>query len=236
MNSPTPGDAANRERWRTAMTAGSDCVPLDRLVASTLAAPDAAHVTSCARCQAERALAQSFETDDPTPDEGAAVAWIVSETRRRVFGDPPAAQPLASPARWFGLPRWTSWAGAALAASLGVYLLVGPRVAPPRATDSSPVYRSTGVAVVAPVGDVAAVPLELRWEALAGAARYTVRVREVDGTELWQTTTSQTTVSLPDAVRAAAKPARTLTWRVEAVDTAGAPVGEAATASFRVRP
>lgn len=217
------------------MTPGPDCVPLERLVAAALAEPDAAHVTACARCQTERALAQEFEAAEPTPDEGAAVAWIVSETRRRVFPDEPAAAP-ATPARWFALPRWTSWAGAALAASLGVYLLVGPRAAPPQAVDTAPVYRSTAVTIVAPVGDVASAPAELRWEALAGAARYTVRVLEVDGTELWQTTTVETSTAMPDAVRAAAIPARTLTWRVEALDSGGAPVGEAATASFRVRP
>jgi hypothetical protein len=236
VSTPIPGADANHERWRTVMIAGPDCVPLERLVAAALAEPDAVHVASCARCQTERALAQSFEAAEAAPDEGAAVAWIVSETRRRVFPDVATVQPAASPARWFALPRWATWAGAALAASLGVYLLIGPRGAAPPAIDTTPVYRSAAVAVVAPVGEVADVPTELRWQTLAGAVRYTVRVSEVDGAELWQTTTPETTVVLPDDVRAAAKPARTLTWRVEAFDTTGAPVGEAATASFRVRP
>lgn len=219
------------------MTAGPDCVPIERLAAAELATADHAHVAACARCQTERALAQAFEAEEPRAEEGAAVEWIVRETRRRVFPEPAtvAAGASTGPRRW-ALPQWATWASAALAASLGVYLLVRTPGMPSVPIESEPAYRSTTVALVAPVGDVPTAPTELRWQSVANAARYVVSVSEVDGTELWRSTTDGLRADLPDAVRTAARPARTLHWRVEAVDAAGRSIGEPGTASFSVRP
>lgn len=235
MNTPpTPGADGRRDPWRDALNATADCIPLDKLFAADLEPPDRGHLSTCARCQAERALAMAFASDDPAPDEGAAVAWIAGETRRRVF---PAASGTEAPrARWLSLPTWTAWTSAALAASLGVYLLVRTPGLPQGEPEPEAVYRTSGVSVIAPVGEVTGVPMVLRWTAAAGAERYEVRVTEVDGTEIWRAATASTVVDLPPVVREAVKPARTLNWDVTARDAAGNGLGGPATASFRLMP
>ena len=59
------------------------------------------------------------------------------------------------------------------------------------------------VCAVAPLGDVAAAPAELRWEAVPGAARYLVRVMEVDRTEIWRGEARRTRIARPAEVRRA---------------------------------
>jgi hypothetical protein len=92
------------------------------------------------------------------------------------------------------------------------------------------------VDLLSPIGDLAAIPERLAWRAVDGAARYDVRVLEVDGTEIWMTVTTETTLPAPEAVTRAALPARTLTWRVTALDASGRALGEAGVATFRVSP
>ena len=232
---PGAGDAGRQ--WKEVLAAGPDCVPLDRLAETELVAVERTHVDSCPRCQAERALLMAFEAAEPSADEGAAVEWIARETKRRVFPEVGVVEPRqARGGHWFRLPAWATSMAAAVAIAWGVYLVVrapGPEVV---VGEPGAVYRAAGVELVSPVGEVPVVPGEVRWQPLGGAARYQVRVLEVDGTEIWRTTTSEVSAALPEAVRAAAKPARTLTWSVSALDSSGRVIGEPGTASFRVVP
>ena len=76
----------------------------------------------------------------------------------------------------------------------------------------------------------------LRWTTVDGAARYVVTVTEVDGTVVWRSMVQAADTAMPDAVRAAALPARTLAWEVVAQDAEGRRIGEPASATFRVLP
>lgn len=233
MNSPTPpGDSGRRARWQQVLAAGPACPPLERVTVPTMSVHDAAHVGSCPRCQSERALWASFESRAGADED--AVAWIAEEARRRLF---PSPHPAATAARWrTALPAWSLSLAATLLLAVGGYLLVREPGADVARTDGATVYRTAAVEPLAPLGDLAAPPEELRWRPVDGAVRYDLRVLEVDGTEVWRGSTTATAIAVPSEVRAAALPARRLEWSVTAVDAAARPVAAPASASFRVAP
>jgi hypothetical protein len=232
VSTPNSARADNvRQQWKTALAAGPDCVPIERVADADLTAHEQVHLETCPRCQTERALAMEFEAAEAAPDEGAAVSWIARETKRRVF--PAVERAPARTGKWFRLPMWATSMAAALAVALGVFLVVRTPGLAPGDVQPATVYRATGVEIVSPVGEVGDVPTEFRWQAVPGAARYEVKVLEVDGTEIWRSTTQTTSAPLTDVVRAAAKPARTLTWTVTPLDAQGNNVGRPGTASFR---
>ncbi len=66
---------------------------------------------------------------------------------------------------------------------------------------------------MAPLGDVAA-PADLQWEAVPGAAKYLVRVMEVDGTEIWRTEGQGTRIALPPGVRGQMTAGRSFLWTI----------------------
>jgi hypothetical protein len=233
VTSPTPpGDGGPRGRWRRALAADAACPPLERLTVPAVSGDDAAHVASCPRCQGERALWASF--DAPGGTEDSDVTWIAEDVRRRIFPDVAPAVTVAR--RRLAAPAW----GLSLAASLllvaGAYLLIREPGAEVDDTGGAAIYRTAGIEPLAPLGDVATPPDELRWRPVVGAARYDLRIMEVDGTELWRGSTTETAIAVPVEVQAAARPARRLEWSVTAVDAAARPVAAPASASFRVIP
>src|SRR5207237_303969 len=76
------------------------------------------------------------------------------------------------------------------------------------------------------VGDVGEGPERFEWQPVSGAVRYHVALMEVDRRELWAIDTSDTSVTLPAAVRRQIVPSKTLLWQVKAVGAADAPIAE----------
>lgn len=234
MTTPLSPKGPVERRWRETLATTADCVPIERL-GDELTTTEQAHVAGCARCQAELALFASLDAGEPRPDEGAAVAWVAAETRRRLGaeGIVPAPAAVTAPRRTSWLPSWALVAASAVAVIGGAVLLRTPAV-----TVEMPggaVYRSAGLEVVAPSGDVEAVPESFSWTPVAGAVRYEVRVREVDGTEVWRGTSADPRLALPAAVRSQVLPAKTLEWQVTASDAAGRPLTDSGVARFRLR-
>lgn len=206
------------------------CIAIDRL-GERLTAPEAEHLTGCARCQAELALWQEFDRSTAQADEGAAVAWIAAELGRR-SAPAPASLPVRS---W-----WRPWPRlAALAATLAIVALAGyglwdPEPAVRTRQRETPVYRTVRVQAVAPMGDVAAAPRLLEWAPLGGTAVYDVQILEVDRAVLWQGSTASTRIEIPGDVIAQIVPGKTVLWEVTARDAAGAVLAESGTQRVRV--
>lgn len=119
-----------------------------------------------------------------------------------------------------------------VAATLG-YVVWDREPALPPATGEQ-VYRSASIDIVSPSGDMAGPPRELVWVAWPAAARYDVRVLEVDGTVVWRATSLSPRVDLPDDVIARSVPGKTLIWEVLARDGMGRAVAESGPQRFRV--
>jgi hypothetical protein len=96
------------------------------------------------------------------------------------------------------------------------------------------VLRSGAFDVIAPAGDIREVPQEIRWQPVAGAVQYEVRLLEVDRHELWKTTASNPQADVPSQVRAMIVPSKTLLIQVVAFDGAGRRIAAAEPERFRL--
>ena len=221
-----------REVLRGALGATADCVPIERF--SDLTSVEQAHVAACANCEAELALWQQFEANQPSGDEGAAVQWIAAELgRRRAPQSAPAGR---SRFGWFGGRAFAALAAAAiLVVAIGYSVIDREPVVNTPAGDLS-VYRGAALRVVEPIGDVSSAPQRLEWVPFSGAARYDLVIHEIDGTTLWSGSSTAPAIALPGSVISQLAPGRSLTWEVTARDASGAAVATSGTQRFRVVP
>ena len=233
--------------FRTALAPSENCPPIEELECCTggKQAPPAAvaeHVKSCAYCQTELHLLQSFLADDAvqTSDERKAAELLLQR--------PPAAPPktIAVETR---IPWWKAAFGmrgmAQAALAMAVVLMVAGVVIRYRTTNLPPalnqgsqtgqqVFRSGSFNMMSATGDLQERPTEIRWEKVRNAVNYQVRLLEVDRNELWSTTTKEDHVELPSPVQARIVPAKTLFWQIEAFDSSGSKVGDTGLLRFRL--
>ena len=220
----------NRETLKSALAPTSDCLTPQQLEAF-LAEPQKqnAHLSSCARCQAELSMLQAFESDAPLPGEGAAVAWISSQLDRRMDQIKGQSRAAASSSLWARV--WSSWstrilvpAAAVMAIAIGSFVMLRPAKEPELRADAGNgpvVFRSQQVDLVGPSGSVSEAPKSLAWKAFPGAALYKVSLMEVDRNPLWDAETNAISVEVPAAVRAKMLLGKTVLWQVTALDAQG---------------
>ena len=96
--------------------------------------------------------------------------------------------------------------------------------------------RSLSVAIQGPIGDQTAVPGRLQWHPVSGAARYHVRLSEVDRHEIWSSGTVDTAIDIPPTIRARIVPGKTLVWQVTAYSASNALIAESNAERFRLVP
>lgn len=207
------------------------CIALDRLGEEWTAA-EREHLAGCSRCEAELALARSFESSAMDDAEADAVGSIVA----RLQAPRPANVVSISERRKATAGRPLLAAAATVFLAIGVTWFVQNRES---ASDDGAgidrTYRSLRVEVLAPAGDVAAPPAELRWVPVAGAAAYDVAIVEVDRTTLWSATTRSPRVELPRSVTAKLVPGKTVLWQVTA-RARGEVLADSGAVKFRVVP
>lgn len=234
--------SSNEDRLlRSALGRTAECLPVEMLAA--MDAPARAHVERCAYCQNELAMLVEFRTATPRPEEVASVAWIQSKLERRSAATP---QALPSEGLWASVGSWIRqafpsrrWQMVPVAAGVlflvvgGVYLRQGNEVLRPPAGGEQ-VWRSQQFAGLAPLGDVAAAPAELQWDAVPGAGKYLVRVMEVDRTEIWRAEAAGTRIALPAEVCAQMSAGRSFLWIITARDGAGSTVAETNLQTFHI--
>ena len=220
-----------------------DCPPVE-LLAQTARAPEIErHLAACAHCQTELDLLREFVAAEPTPAERPEVEWIAA----RLAG---GFQPAFAPPRLSVWDRMREWLSAAFApashralagvAALvlviagGLYLRQSAREQRPIPTADGLVWRSGGFASLSPSGDLSQAPTEFHWDAVSNAAVYHVHLMEVDRTVIWSTDSVQTTVNIPDSVRAQFKPGRAFHWHVTASNSAGQTMASSDLQSFHI--
>ena len=230
---------ADRETLKSELAATPDCLPIEEL--SRLSVDEASahvHVAGCARCQTELALFRKFESEEPLPGEGAAVAWISAQLERRLdeIKNPAlhakqqksnAAEHRSWVQRMFLVPglRFAAPVAVAVAvAAIGFMMLRSPKEPELHANlGSGPVvYRSQEVQAIAPVGNLQKAPHSLEWKPIDGVALYKVSLEEVDHTEVWNAQTHDTSVTIPHSVVVNMKAGKPFLWKVTALDSNGA--------------
>jgi hypothetical protein len=242
----------NREKIKAVFGRTPDCLPADAIAAfaaSDITADPAArtHVSGCAFCQNEIALAREFESATPRGDETAAVAWIESELRRRsspIGGEDPAT---LHPGLWPRVREWLvsgssgmRWRPAALVLASASIAIIGTvylrnDVRRPLADPGARIiFRSGLIRTVAPAEEVVEAPSEFRWETVVGAARYQVRLLAVDRQEIWSAEVSTPSIAIPSEIRRQMSPGRSFLWQVVAKNSTGAGVAQSNLQFFHV--
>lgn len=191
--------------WKEALEPSPECIDIARL-GEELSAAERAHLDTCVRCQTELALFREIQREDGSAEEADAARWIADELRRRnnvVAFRPKAWRVLYAVAAVLVLIIGAGWWIQMREPAVDNLLRPG-------------MYRSARLEIVAPRGDLAQAPNELRWEPVPGASLYRVQIVEVDATGLWSGETTGTHVVLPPAVIAEFAPGKSLLWQVEA--------------------
>jgi hypothetical protein len=221
------------------------------------------HAAGCPACAAERDLALLFAAPEGAAASAADVDFVVARLAAASPVRPaavpagqvvpfrtPAGRPAAAAADGTTAERpvpsrrprsasqlWKLAAALVLVLGGGLLFELSHSGAPslPAPQVGGPV-RGGEVETLAPAGEVAAIPAELRWEPRAGAQSYRVRLSAVDDTVLWEATVPASPARLPAAVAAGLHPAVAYTWTVEALDASGAPLATSEPVRFRARP
>ena len=214
----------SRNDWKDELHRSPSCIAIERL-GEQLTTSEREHLANCPRCQAEMALFTEFAEGETSATEASDVQWIVDRLHKRNVVSIGSRRRIVQ-------PRYL-----AIAATLLIAIAIGyvvenrePSIERPVARD---LYRSARVDVIGPVGDVAAPPRELQWKPVEGADEYRVVVSEVDRTIVWQVTTRDTRVALPDSVVRQLVPGKTIVWEVT-VTRAGSAIQSSGTQRFRV--
>ncbi len=225
----TSNHANDKQRWETVLDAGASCLSLDRL-GEPLSPDEQAHVATCPRCAAELRMFEAYEDD--TPGEDAAVIREMSiELARR------AARVSAgtAPARTAMLAAtMLRWAAVLVMGAGAAYAVFGRQPSPVAPAGTDLVYRSGTVELISPAGDVEVLPAEWTWRAVPGAVRYDLRIREVDGSDVWSGSSAQSRLGIPSAVRQILVPGKTVTWDVVALGPDGREVARSSAQRVRL--
>lgn len=217
------------------------------------------HAARCPACAAERDLARLF---DEAPDAAGVrpedLDFVVSRLEETspvrsapapASGSPnvvafpgprraqsPEAAPAPAPARRSpAILRFAAAAILVIGAGLGYRAVQSPDPALPD-PEIGGVVRGGEVEALSPIGEIAEVPRELRWEPREGAASYRVRITTVDDSVLWEMKTPVSPVVLPAEVATRLHRAVLYTWTVEALDPSGTRLATSEPVRFRVKP
>ena len=245
----------DRQALKSALVRTPECLSIEALgELSPEQARAHPHISKCMRCQTELALLREFESSDPLPGEGAAVAWISSHLERNLdeikHPSGKAQRKLAQPStrsaiswwdRLFTQPSIRLWVpvGALAAIALTVLLFVRSSREPELQANlghETTVYRSQELQTIAPAGELRDAPKTLTWKAVSGAALYKVVITEVDHTEVWRAESKDTLMTIPAAVLIKMKAGKPFLWKVSALDPQGVVLASSQAQRFVVVP
>ena len=188
--------------WRDILEPTPDCIAIDDL-GGALTESQRTHVDGCARCQSELALFREVMAEESSDDS----RWIAEQLGRK------PANVVAFRPR---IIRFAYPIAAALALVIGLAAWMQMREPAVDAPLGRDIYRSGRLEVVAPRGDLAKPPHELRWKAVAHSTVYRVDLTEIDATRVWSGSTTETFIVLPPDVQSRFAPGKTLQWKVAA--------------------
>jgi hypothetical protein len=240
------------EIMRAALGQSKECPTLDQLErltedAAPVPAGLAQHLKSCAYCQTELHLLHSFlagearQGNEDVRQVTANLRTRQSQTTLMTVPTPPSFAGEREP--WWKTvftvrhlaPASLAMAAVLLVVAAVVFYRHGSQPVFEATNHGGPeVFRSSSLTVVSPTGDLQERPSEVRWEPVPGAAKYQVRLLEVDRSEMWKTETSENRIELPGAVQSRIVPAKTLFCEVSAFNSSGAKIGETGLVRFRL--
>jgi hypothetical protein len=245
------------EWLRSAYAEDSGCPPPEAyLDAEALTAEERRrldeHAGRCPACAAERDLARLFAAGPEAPevsreDLDFVVARLAAASPVRPAGQvvpfpSTAAATAARTARRAAGPSrfhqvWKIAAALILVLGGGLLFRLAQPAAPVLpAPEVGGAVRGGEIDALSPLGDVGAVPSELRWTPRQGATLYRVRLSAVDDTVIWEGMVPAPPATLPGNVVSQLHRAVSYVWTVEALDASGARMAATEPVRFRVQP
>jgi len=225
--------------WRDGVAETPECPPLELLFSGSRDRLVEAHVAGCPHCRTERALFEQVEQSaDRTPVE--AISKRLSTVNWAEAGR--TGIPAKPESLWQRILKPRFFAPASFAFASLLVLVAVVQVNRPAGTAQLPVLgedaiasqqlRSQQLRGVAPLGQVASTPGQLKWEKVAGAVTYEVRLMEVDHTSIWESRVPEEHAVLPaDTVRKIL-PGKRLLWEVKALGPSGSQIADSGTLVF----
>ena len=222
--------SSERDILHDAASKDSNCLPvaaLERMAGGSGSDAEKAHAASCAYCQGEIAMLQSFLAAEPTAAEAAVVRQIEKQLKKEPAWRPTEVAP--KQAWWLARPIW----GLGLVAALALIFFINtPSSSPVAPIDDT--VRGGQIESISPTGDLTSIPSLLQWRAVPGAVSYEIRLMDVAEQTLWQASATAPQLALPTEAQALMTERKTLTWRIRAMDAKGATVAASAAETFRV--
>jgi hypothetical protein len=176
-----------------------------------------AHVAECPHCRTEISLLREFEAGVVRPDEAEAVRWITYRLAPK-----PAPAAVSVSVRWWQRGWVPGFAGAAavilLATGLSMQWAARQRAVPDFGVEAQ---RSHAVGIVEN-------PSAFQWKPVAGAAKYDLTVREIDGLVVFNNSISTQTLVYPAEVVRTMSTGKVLLWDVVARDAGGNEIARSA--------
>jgi hypothetical protein len=173
------------------------------------------HLASCRACTASYA-----ELVRTAPADEAPVHFRAEDFVERGYAARRESRQLAWSA---ALTSWKVWSGVVTAAA--AVMLVVSLGGLPWPGGTNPV-RGDRIELASPVA-APGEPITLEWSTGLRASKYAIVVTSPVGGELFRTTTSTTSVRLPQAVTARLLPGTTYSWKVTALDAEDQPITSA---------
>jgi hypothetical protein len=208
---------------RSALRPAPDCPPIEVLSehltgaeGNEARATAEFHLRQCLHCRTEMDLLYEFETGGIRPDEVASVQWVAERLKRDTRA--PAADRATG---W-----WTAWRMPKLAlgvASLALVALLAVGISSEwrlRQSLTKPVPEFGNEVQRTRLIEIIRTPGFFAWKPVAGAARYDLTVRTVDGAAIIHKSFTGTTLAFPPEVDALVKAGKLLEWEVIARDSA----------------
>lgn len=221
------GNNNNANIWQDAVSATKECPTvevLERVMEESSSDPKAAaHVASCPHCQSEIAMLRNFESSVPNANGGAAVAWIAAHLERNQTGAAAKSQAPVVPF-WralFRVPYMAAAAALILAIGLGISFYISDGSKQPTFTTGNIGVQYRGEIHLNTVGELNQAPQQLTWDAVPGAAGYSVEIRDVTNEKLWQGKSRQNSINIDPELKTRMRQGKPLKWTVTAVDGNG---------------
>ncbi len=123
-----------------------------------------------------------------------------------------------APIRFFSR-KWAFAAASVLTVMIIAFIIVWLQ-GPGKETERLRGHDEVSILVLSPVGEVTTLH-ELRWKPVAGVDSYDVKIYTEDGDLVWEGSSEDTKISLPDSINETLIRGRTYFWQVEAVTEKG---------------
>jgi hypothetical protein len=121
----------------------------------------------------------------------------------------------------FRIPYLAAAAALVLTIGLGISFYISNDSGQPTLSTGSFGVQYRGAIHLNTVGNLNQAPEQLSWDAVAGAASYSVQISDVTNEKLWEGSSAKNSINIDPEFRTRMRPGKPLKWTVTAVDGNG---------------